>query len=40
MRLFFTKESIPGVTGVSKNQKLSTKYDFCSFEVNLVEIDF
>ena len=26
---------LPGVPGVSKNQKLSTEYDFNSFEVSL-----
>ena len=30
-----TRESLPGVPGVSKNQKLSTEYDFNSFEVSL-----
>ena len=29
-----TGESLPGVPGVSKNQKLSTEYDFNSFEVS------
>ena len=29
-----TGESLPGVPEVSKNQKLSTKYDFNSFEVS------
>ena len=29
-----TGESLPGVPGVSKNQKLSTEYDFDSFEVS------
>ena len=29
-----TRESLPGVLGVSKDQKLSTKYDFSSFEVS------
>ena len=27
-------KSLPGVPGVSKNQKLSTEYDFHSFEVS------
>ena len=30
-----TRESLPGVQGVSRNQKLSKKYNFCSFEVSL-----
>ena len=30
-----TRQSSPGVPGVSKNQKLSTKYDFNSFKVSL-----
>ena len=30
-----TGELLQGVPGVYRNQKLSTKYDFCSFEVNL-----
>ena len=30
-----TGESLPGVPGVFKNQKLSTEYDFNSFEVSL-----
>ena len=30
-----TGESLLGVPGVSRNQKLSTKYDFNSFEVSL-----
>ena len=30
-----TGESLPGVPGVSKNQKLFTEYDFNSFEVSL-----
>ena len=29
-----TRESLPGMPGVFKNQKLSTKYDFDSFEVS------
>ena len=29
-----TGESLPGVPGVSRNQKLSTKYDFDSFKVS------
>ena len=29
-----TGKSLPGVPGVSKNQKLSTKYDFNSFQVS------
>ena len=29
-----TGESLPGVPGVSKNQKLSTEYDFNTFEVS------
>ena len=28
-------ESLPGVPGVSRNQKLSTKYEFCSLKVSL-----
>ena len=31
----FPRESLPGVLGVSRNQKLFMKYDFCSFEVSL-----
>ena len=30
-----TKESLPGVPGVFRNQKLSTEYDFDSFKVSL-----
>ena len=30
-----TGESFPGMPGVSRNQKLSTEYDFNSFEVSL-----
>ena len=30
-----TGESLSGVQGVSRNQKLSTKYDFNSFKVSL-----
>ena len=30
-----TGESLSGVPGVSRNQKLSTKYEFCSFKVSL-----
>ena len=30
-----TGESLPGVPGVSRNQKLSTKYDFDIFKVSL-----
>ena len=30
-----TGESLLGVPGVSRNQKLSTEYDFDSFEVSL-----
>ena len=30
-----TKESLPEVPGVSRNQKLSTEYDFYNFEVSL-----
>ena len=29
-----TRESLPGVPGVFRNQKLSAKYDFSSFEVS------
>ena len=29
-----TGESLPGVPGVSKNQKLSIEYDFITFEVS------
>ena len=29
-----TGESYPGVSGVSRNQKLSTEYDFNNFEVS------
>ena len=29
-----TRELLPGVPGVSRNQKLSTEYDFNSFEVS------
>ena len=29
-----TGELLPGMPGVSKNQKLSTKYDFICFEVS------
>ena len=31
----FTRELLLGVPGVSRNQKLSTEYDFNSFEVSL-----
>ena len=31
----FTGELLPGVPGVSRNQKLSTKYEFCSLKVSL-----
>ena len=30
-----TGESLPGVPGVSTNQKVSTEYDFSSLEVSL-----
>ena len=30
-----TGESLPGVPGVSRNQKLSTENDFCSLKVSL-----
>ena len=30
-----TTESLPGVPGVSRNQKLSTEYDFYGLEVSL-----
>ena len=30
-----TGESLPGMPGVFRNQKLSTKYDLCSFKVSL-----
>ena len=33
--IIFTGQSLQGVQGVSGNQKLSTKYDFCSFKVSL-----
>ena len=29
-----TRELLPGVPGISKNQKLSIEYDFISFEVS------
>jgi len=38
-----TGESLPGVPVVSRNQKLSTEYDFCNFEVSLevlIELTF
>ena len=30
-----TEESLPGVPGASRNQKLSTEYEFCSLKVSL-----
>ena len=30
-----TRESLPGVPKVSRNQKLSREYTFCSFKVSL-----
>ena len=30
-----TRESLPGVPGVPRNQKLSTEYEFCSLKVSL-----
>ena len=32
---FSTRESLPGVPGVSRNQKLSKEYDLYNFKVSL-----